>query len=166
MRSIRQIQHFMQAQDEVYFSALANGDLPVIEDCLIYRNTDPNQLLLYPTSPIDFKAAPALCIAVANDNEALVNLLLKHKADPNVCDDEGITPLMLAADTGNRKIINALIEHGANLTAHDDEGRYVVDYAEDEATLYYLTNCRLNQLYAKHNINLDKLIRAKENTRA
>ncbi len=166
MRSIRQIQHFMQAQDEVYFSALANGDLPVIEDCLIYRNTDPNQLLLYPTSPIDFKAAPALCIAVANDNEALVNLLLKHKADPNVCDDEGITPLMLAADTGNRNIINALIEHGANLTAHDDEGRYVVDYAEDEATLYYLTNCRLNQLCAKHNINLDKLIRAKENTRA
>jgi len=42
---------------------------------------------------------------------------LSHKADTNIKDDIGTTPLMVAAKNGYKKIVELLLENGAEINA-------------------------------------------------
>jgi ankyrin repeat protein len=97
----------------IYFTALSGavgkGWAPIAELLLKY-NTNPNVPKRY-CSP--------LCCAIAFKQCEMVELLLTHKADPNiVLEDDGTTPLIYAIKiASNISIIRALLIHGANPNA-------------------------------------------------
>ena len=59
----------------------------------------------------------------------LVRLLLEWKADPNVVQAGGWTPLHQAAAHGREEIAKLLLEHGASLTAKSEDGRTPLEMA-------------------------------------
>ena len=60
---------------------------------------------------------------------AATKAVLDAKADPNIIDIEGRTPLMLAAGRGNADIIKLLLAANANPSLKDRQGRSAVDWA-------------------------------------
>jgi ankyrin repeat protein len=79
----------------------------------------------------DLKAAPIQSAAAAGHTK-IVDLLLKHKADPNVREQGGYTPLHAAAQNGDRETIRALLYGGADLTILSDDGKMPLDLALEE----------------------------------
>ena len=81
-------------------------------------------LLKYGANPnVVYKAAgPALNIAVEENNDSLVSLLLENGADPNnsmECLNHWIRPILIAVRNCNTKIAEILLEHGANPNYHN-----------------------------------------------
>jgi hypothetical protein len=60
--------------------------------------------------------------AVSNDNDAVVLLLLKNQADPNMQDQGGETALHMAVRKNNITILKALLKHKPDLNMRDSEG--------------------------------------------
>lgn len=58
---------------------------------------------------------PLLSFSVSFDTEAMVRLLLDNGADPNACDDKGMTPLDNALDLGELGNAKLLIDRGADV---------------------------------------------------
>jgi len=65
----------------------------------------------------------ALYQASVDHDEDLVQFLLSLKANPDIQDMKGYTPMMLAAQLGYYKIVYLLIKHNANVTLTDEEGK-------------------------------------------
>lgn len=63
----------------------------------------------------DDEGVPALMLAVLFGDAAMVELMLKHGADPNQADAAGATPLMWAVPSIQK--VRLLIERGANVNA-------------------------------------------------
>jgi ankyrin repeat protein len=57
-------------------------------------------------------------VACRNNHEKRVELLLSHGADPNICSDDGDTPLMLAVRNEAIEIVQMLIDYSADVNAH------------------------------------------------
>ena len=55
---------------------------------------------------------------------AMVELLLSSRADPNVADHEGNTPLMLAVNEGRAGVLRLLLRHGADTEARATGGPF------------------------------------------
>ena len=60
----------------------------------------------------------------------LMNMLLEHKADMDVQDNEGHTALMRAAKNGNAEIVEFLLANGARTDLVNCEGKTVLAIAE------------------------------------
>ncbi|XP_057334338.1 transient receptor potential channel pyrexia-like [Microplitis mediator] len=56
-----------------------------------------------------------LSVAIREGHEEMVELLLKHGADPNVDNYRDISPLVHAAEKGNSNIIKLLLAYGADI---------------------------------------------------
>ena len=80
------------------------------------------------TSRNGLRAAPIQSAAAAGHSK-VVELLLKHGADPNVREQDGYTPLHAAAQNGDVEIIRTLIYGGADLLARSEDGRTPLDLA-------------------------------------
>ena len=79
----------------------------------------------------DLKAAPIQSAAAAGQTK-IVELLLKHKADPSIREQGGYTPLHAAAQNGDEETIRALLYGGADLSLRSDDGRLPLDLAIEE----------------------------------
>jgi ankyrin repeat protein len=64
----------------------------------------------------------ALSMAVIQENEAVVELLLKYGANPNIQNKNEWTPLMYAADKRHKNIAEMLLKHYANPNNQSREG--------------------------------------------
>lgn len=53
--------------------------------------------------------------------DAVAKVLLEHKADPNIADRSGWTPLMYAAWADDPALVGQLVTHGAKLEARDND---------------------------------------------
>ena len=60
----------------------------------------------------------------AQKQVAMVELLLSSRADPNVADHEGNTPLMLAVNEGRAGVLRLLLRHGADTEARATGGPF------------------------------------------
>ncbi len=81
----------------------------------------------------DFRVRPLHSAAANRDSEkslALSRLLLARKADPNVAQAGGWTPLHQAAAHGRRELAELLLDHGADPRALSDDGRTPAQMAE------------------------------------
>jgi len=83
------------------------------------------------TSRNDLKAA-AIQSAVTAGHEKIVEMLLKHGADPNIREQGGYTPLHAAAQNGDEDMIRALLYGGADLGLKSDDGKLPLDLALEE----------------------------------
>uniref|UniRef100_A0A0N5ABC5 ANK_REP_REGION domain-containing protein n=1 Tax=Syphacia muris TaxID=451379 RepID=A0A0N5ABC5_9BILA len=70
-----------------------------------------------------------------DNNEEILQLLLRHGADVNAQDTEQWTPLHAAACCAHIGIVRLLINDGANLLAVNADGNMPYDICDDEATL-------------------------------
>lgn len=73
-----------------------------------------------------------LVVAGSNSNPAVIEALIKAKADVNARNKNGGTPLMAAAGfNSNPAVIEALIKAKADVTVRDKAGKTAFDYAEN-----------------------------------
>ncbi len=70
-----------------------------------------------------------LTAACYKSNVALVKLLLAYKADVNIKNNGGTTPLMFAIMDENEEIVKLLIAAGADVTMKDNSNKSVQEYA-------------------------------------
>ena len=82
-------------------------------------------------------------LAVLKDDPAAFQALLASRADLDVKDAKGATPLMLAALFGNVRMAKALLIHGASVIETDKKGRSARDYAKTKPAPL----CRTHRLY-------------------
>jgi len=80
-----------------------------------------------------------LAAACAVQNVALVDMLLKHAADPNQAStglylDADDIPLFIAVHKGNSDIVRSLINAGASVNAVTVEGKSIVCFAAEKLT--------------------------------
>ena len=57
----------------------------------------------------------------------MIRRLLKSKADPNLQDSEGNTPLHLSADEGHREVFDILKDAGGRPDIRNKEGKTAYD---------------------------------------
>ncbi|MFP9113079.1 ankyrin repeat domain-containing protein [Flavobacterium sp. RHBU_3] len=99
--------------------ACYRGNVPVAE-YLIGSVKDVN---------VNTSNGTALAAAVVKGNVKLAKLLLEHKANPNIADPAGVTPLVYAVQFENIELIKLLLQYKADPTAKDNEGHSVYDHA-------------------------------------
>lgn len=136
-------------------------DVFAIEELLELRSRYEGVLIAYATYS-DYDVSPALlanCSPNARDDEgqtalhrALLNapdrvqMLLALHPDPNIQDDQGVTPLMLAAKQGLPQSAIALREAGADPSLRDNEGRSALDYLQK----YFPQDTEHQHIFAEH----------------
>jgi uncharacterized protein len=76
----------------------------------------------------ELKATPIHSAAAAGQAK-IIELLLKHGADPNISEQGGFTPLHAAAQNGDIDVIRVLLYGGADLTLRSDDGKTPHDLA-------------------------------------
>ncbi len=72
-----------------------------------------------------------LHIAVENNYEDIVKLLLQKNADVNAKDNNGNTPLHIAVEKGNYFVIKELLKAGADKNIKNNEGKTALDIAKE-----------------------------------
>ena len=82
--------------------------------------------------------------AVSDEDFKLALSLLKKGADPDIPENNGITPLMDAASAGNMKLVKLLLDHQADPYRLDHSGSNAIDYAiaQDEDDVVELLRLR------------------------
>ena len=97
--------------------AASNGLLDIVSKMLEHYGGNPNKASL--------NESPLAC-ACTVQNAELVDMLLKHGADPNPASTARHTiPLFIAADEDNSGIVTSLLNAGASVNALNDEGKSV-----------------------------------------
>ncbi len=69
-----------------------------------------------------------LILAIRNDSKPMVDLLLRHDADPSLADSDGHTPLMAASYKSSDAVVGTLLGAGADAKARDKLGRNVLQH--------------------------------------
>ena len=96
----------------------SNKRQPIITAALA-GHIDIIKILISHGANINYKmrgVCTPLLIAVSKNNFELVDEMIgKMKADPNLSDDKGITPMFIAASKGFNEIINILLKYGIDI---------------------------------------------------
>jgi len=106
------------------------GFTPLILAC--YRgNNEVAEFLAKNVKDINYNSASgtALAAVAVKGNVRLAKALLENKADPNLTDQMGVSPLMYATQFENKELMELLLKNKANKTTADKEGKTPYDYA-------------------------------------
>lgn len=128
--TVAEMQDLMKKNSDVINTTNEMGFSPLILAC--YRgNTAVAEFLIGNVKDVNYKspegtALAALCIRYDKD---LVQALLGKKADPNIADANGTTPLIWAVKTGNEELVRLLLENNAIRDQPDHMGIRPFEYA-------------------------------------
>lgn len=128
--SLQEIKILMKQDPNIINSTNENGFSPLILAC--YRgNIEVAKFLIENVKDLNYKSKEGTALAglAIRYNKDLVNLLLQHKANPNIADSSGTTPLFWAVKTGNKELVEILIKNGADTTLKDNMGFTPFEYA-------------------------------------
>ena len=100
--------------------------------CLLRSMTNYSRSTTVPTKPDDDFL---LLESSFEGDTATVQKLLGKGTNPNVTDEEAISPLMFAAFSGNVDIVKALVDKGANVNARDRDGHTPLLFAATKGHL-------------------------------
>jgi len=67
--------------------------------------------------------------AGSGDLDEVERLVVDCGVDPNIQNNDGITPLHLAAGNGRLEVVKLLLEHGADPNVQDHDGRTPLHFA-------------------------------------
>jgi uncharacterized protein len=96
---------------------------------LLQKGADPN-LPEEPDPADEGRFITPLIEATRNDARlGIIKLLLAAGANPNQCDDLGMTPLMYAASSGAIGVLNLLIASGASPSVETKNGKTALHFA-------------------------------------
>lgn len=109
---------------------------PLILACY-HRNIEVAEFLIENVENLNYvsnqgSALAALCI---NYDKNLVQKLLDHKANPNVQDNNGVTPLIWAVKMGNAELVQMLLHYGADKKISDKNDKTAFEYAINSKNL-------------------------------
>ncbi len=122
------------ARDPQLVNAFAADGFQALGLACYFGHYDVAEYLIKAGAPVnspsrnDLRAVPLQSAAAAGHTK-IVDLLLKHHADPNVREQGGYTPLHAAAQNGDLETIRVLIYGGADLTLQSDDGKLALDLA-------------------------------------
>jgi ankyrin repeat protein len=122
------------ARDPQLVNAYASDGFQALGLASYFGHYDVAEYLIKAGAPINspsrngLKAAPIQSAAAAG-HAKIVELLLKHGADPTVREQGGYTPLHAAAQNGDLDMIRTLIYGGADLLAKSNNGKTPLDMA-------------------------------------
>lgn len=114
------------AQTQGMKKAILKSDIPAAET-LLTAGADPNAVV----EIVPGFATTYLITAASNNSLALVQLLLKHKAQVNQPDAFKGTALMAAAGKGNKALVELLLASGADARAKDQDGKDALALAKE-----------------------------------
>jgi len=103
---------------------------PLILAC--YKgNTDVASYLTRRVKDVNYNSSSgtALAATVVKGNVVLAKLLLENKADPNLADAGGMTPLLYAIQFKNVELIKLLLSYKADKKLADNSGKMPFEYA-------------------------------------
>ncbi|GAB2870737.1 ankyrin repeat domain-containing protein [Hymenobacter ruber] len=107
----------------------------VAADALLTAGANPNAVI----EVVPGFATTYLITAAANNSLALVQLLLKNKAQVNQPDAFKGTALMAAVGKGNKALVELLLSSGADARAKDDDGKDALALAKESGNKEIVT---------------------------
>jgi ankyrin repeat protein len=122
------------ARDPQLVNAYAEDGFQALGLAAFFGHYDVVEYLVKAGAPVnsvsrnELKAAPIQSAAAAG-YERVVELLLKHGADPNIREQGGYTSLHAAAQNGDEDMIRTLLYGGADLTVRSDDDKTPLDLA-------------------------------------
>ena len=124
-RGILCLKEGKREQADAEFTKAGSVDPDWVVDAAGYG--DDEIIGLAPEFGINFKArgkdgASPLMAAIANDQRAMVSLLLDKGADVNATADDGTTAFILAAGKGDLETVKLLLSRGASISARRANG--------------------------------------------
>jgi ankyrin repeat protein len=128
--TVAEVQELMKQNPDIINQVNENGFSPLILAC--YRgNTDVADFLIDNVKDVNYKSREGTALAglAIKYNKDLVEHLLKKKADPNIADTTGYTPLFWAVKSGNKELIEQLLKYKADKTKKDSMGMTPFEYA-------------------------------------
>ncbi|MGE8534140.1 MAG: ankyrin repeat domain-containing protein [Chryseobacterium sp.] len=128
--TVPEVQELMKQNPDIINQINENGFSPLILAC--YRgNTDVADFLIDNVKDVNYKSREGTALAglAIKYNKDLVEHLLKKKADPNIADTTGYTPLFWAVKSGNKELIEQLLKYKADKTKKDSMGMTPFEYA-------------------------------------
>lgn len=107
-----------------------NGYTPLILACYRGNIAVAKFLVQYSkTVNVTSNMGTPLMAATYKLQTEIVKLLLDNKADPNLTDGNGTTPLIYCAMFGNTEILKLLLENKADKTHKDKDGKTAFEFA-------------------------------------
>ena len=107
-----------------------SGFTPLILAC--YRGNAPvAEFLAKNVKDVNFNTSngTALAAVAVKGNTELAKVLLQNKANPNIADAAGVTPLVYAVQFENKELIKLLLSYKADKNKADAEGKTPYDHA-------------------------------------
>lgn len=125
----------LQYAPEIFVKSAEKGDIDAVKLFLV-AGMDPNAK--------DSEGKTGLIRAIVERHAAIVDALLKAKANVNEKDQDGATALMWAVDKGDARIIEALLKAEANVNEEDRYGDTALAWAASrrnkDVVLLFLAN--------------------------
>ncbi|MDW9379895.1 ankyrin repeat domain-containing protein [Chryseobacterium sp. JV558] len=128
--TVPEVQELMKQNPDIINQVNENGFSPLILAC--YRgNTSVADFLIENVKDVNYKSREGTALAglAIKYNKDLVEHLLKKKADPNIADSTGYTPLFWAVKSGNKDLVEQLLKYKADKTKKDSMGMTPFEYA-------------------------------------
>ncbi|WP_343659887.1 ankyrin repeat domain-containing protein [Chryseobacterium sp.] len=128
--TVAEVQELMKQNPDVINQVNEGGFSPLILAC--YRgNVNVADFLIDNVKDVNYKSREGTALAglAIKYNKELVEHLLKKKADPNIADATGYTPLFWAVKFGNKELIEQLLRYKADKTKKDSMGMTPFEYA-------------------------------------
>ncbi len=128
--TVNEVKELMKQNPDIINQTNENGFSPLILAC--YRgNTEVAKFLIDHVKDVNYKSGEGTALAglAVKYNRDLVESLLKKKADPNIADTTGYTPLFWAVKFGNKELIEILLRYKADKSKKDSMGMTPFEYA-------------------------------------
>ncbi|MCD9856234.1 ankyrin repeat domain-containing protein [Epilithonimonas sp. JDS] len=128
--TVQEMESLLKQNPDLINTISPMGFTPLILAC--YRgNVEVAKYLIDMTKDVNYNspegtALSSLCI---NYNKELVEKLLAKKADPNIQDSHGNTPLLWAVKRNNLELVSLLLKNKADINMKDSVGISAFEYA-------------------------------------